>query len=507
MNDQFNSNRQNCANEKLLNPFVHHLELDSTYEKIKTALLTILLLPIRVSVICCFVVTGWLLACVGLYGLTEKDLQEKPLTGWRSGLKKYSARLIQLNYLIAGIRLRVIGKLPPRDIAPILALAPHSSFVDSLAAVYMGGPSIVAKGETSQIPVFGKLINFTQPIYVYREDPNSRHNTIKEIIKRATSKLDWPQILIFPEGTCTNRSCLITFKPGAFYPGVPVQPVCIRYPNEMDTVTWTWDGPGPLKLIWLTLTRPYSFCEIEFLPVYKPNEAEKKDPKLFANNVRAVMARALGVPVSDYTYDDCKLMLRAKEMNIPQAPHVVEVQKLRHSLGLANTNIEETLITSRNTHGIDITKVSYPEFVSLLNIPAQEISSQHLFEIYDQDKSGTIDLREYLLGILTVAPNRTTADAVRIAFKIYDHEGFGRLTAPEFCKTLCHTLAFTSDYAMEIFNRVDKNKLGYVTFDGFLLYAHETVELSNVLYKTKEEKFIRRHDQFCSAEDFSRKRD
>jgi len=52
------------------------------------------------------------------------------------------------------------------------------------------------------------------------------------------------QVMIFPEGTCTNRSCLITFKSGAFYPGVPVQPVCIRYPNKLDTVTWTWEGPG-----------------------------------------------------------------------------------------------------------------------------------------------------------------------------------------------------------------------------------------------------------------------
>jgi hypothetical protein len=46
-----------------------------------------------------------------------------------------------------------------------------------------------------------------------------------------------------------------------------------------------------LKLLWLTLTQPYSYCEIEFLPVYTPNEEEKRDPKLFANNVRAVMAK------------------------------------------------------------------------------------------------------------------------------------------------------------------------------------------------------------------------
>ena len=89
-----------------------------------------------------------------------------------------------------------------------------------------------------------ELINYTQPVYVWREDPNSRQNTIKEIIRRVTSPDEWQQILIFPEGTCTNRTGLITFKPGAFYPGVPVQPVCIRYPNRLDTLSWTWQGPG-----------------------------------------------------------------------------------------------------------------------------------------------------------------------------------------------------------------------------------------------------------------------
>jgi lysophosphatidylcholine acyltransferase / lyso-PAF acetyltransferase len=42
-----------------------------------------------------------------------------------------------------------------------------------------------------------ELINYTQPVYVWRDDPKSRQKTIKEIISRATSKLDWPQVL-FP---------------------------------------------------------------------------------------------------------------------------------------------------------------------------------------------------------------------------------------------------------------------------------------------------------------------
>lgn len=60
-------------------------------------------------------------------------------------------------YAAAGFRLRVIGKRSDRSSAPIAALAPHSSFMDSLAMAYMGGPSVVAKGETASIPFFGSM--------------------------------------------------------------------------------------------------------------------------------------------------------------------------------------------------------------------------------------------------------------------------------------------------------------------------------------------------------------
>ena len=46
--------------------------------------------------------------------------------------------------------------------------------------------------------------------------------------------------------------------------------------------------------------------ELEYLPVYKPSQAEIDDPKLFARNVRDVMARALGVPTSDLTFEEIK---------------------------------------------------------------------------------------------------------------------------------------------------------------------------------------------------------
>ena len=61
---------------------------------------------------------------------------------------------------------------------------------------------------------FTACIRALQPVYVSRTNVNSRKKTIEEIKRRASSGGKWRHLVIFPEGTCTNRQCLITFKPG-----------------------------------------------------------------------------------------------------------------------------------------------------------------------------------------------------------------------------------------------------------------------------------------------------
>ncbi|XP_065160949.1 lysophosphatidylcholine acyltransferase-like isoform X1 [Atheta coriaria] len=470
----------------LLNPFVHHLELETTSEKLKTAFLTIVLLPIRVLIICALLITAWLLACIGLWGLDEEDLQKRPLAGWRRWLRVVAVYPMKLFFYAIGFRIRTRGVQPTRAQAGIYVIAPHSSFFDSFVIAYLGGPSIVGRGDNRDAPIIGKLINYTQPVYVWRDDPDSRQNTIKEIINRAKSEEDWPQILIFPEGTCTNRSCLITFKPGAFYPGVPIQPVCIRYPNKLDTVTWTWEGPSALKLLWLTLTQVHSYCEIEFLPVYNPSEEEKKDPKLFANNVRDVMAKALGVPVLDYTYDDCKLMAKAKEMNLPNPNDLVEVQQLRTRLGLNESRIEEQLI---ETHAAKkgFQAMNYNNFVNYLNVPANNPNTQHLFHLYDKHSAGVIDFREYLLGVVGITHHHNLLDVIKYGFKIYDSSGVGRLNNIEFTKVLYHTLAMSEYECHELYFCIDIVQTGYITFQNFCAYAAKKAEFAHLFSLSTEE--------------------
>lgn len=69
---------------------------------------------------------------------------------------------MRLLFLFGGFHwVTVRGKQASAKNAPILAVAPHSTYFDALPVVLMGGPSVVAKGETGQLPFLGSTI----PLY------------------------------------------------------------------------------------------------------------------------------------------------------------------------------------------------------------------------------------------------------------------------------------------------------------------------------------------------------
>lgn len=73
-----------------------------------------------------------------------------------SGVRRAVYAVVRLMFGAAGFhRVRTVGEQATRQQAPVLVVAPHSSFYDGLAAVVAGGPTIVAKEENSFIPVVG----------------------------------------------------------------------------------------------------------------------------------------------------------------------------------------------------------------------------------------------------------------------------------------------------------------------------------------------------------------
>ncbi|KAM5328148.1 lysophosphatidylcholine acyltransferase 1 isoform 2-T2 [Glossophaga mutica] len=350
--------------------------------------------------------------------------------------------------------------------AAILTLAPHSSYFDAIP-VTMTMSSIVMKAESRDIPIWGTLIKYIRPVFVSRSDQDSRRRTVEEIKRRAQSKGKWPQIMIFPEGTCTNRTCLITFKPGAFIPGVPVQPVVLRYPNQLDTITWTWQGPGALEILWLTLCQLHNRIEIEFLPVYSPSEEEKKDPALYASNVRRVMAEALGVSVTDYTFEDCQLALAEGQLRLPADTCLLEFARLVRGLGLKPEKLEKDLgryaESARMKRG---GKIDVSEFAAYLEVPVSDALAD-MFSLFDESGGGKMDPREYVVALSVVCRPAQTLDTMQLAFKMYGSQEDGSIDEDALSSILKTALGVAELTVTDLFRAIDQEEKGRITFADF----------------------------------------
>ncbi|XP_030065703.1 LOW QUALITY PROTEIN: lysophosphatidylcholine acyltransferase 1 [Microcaecilia unicolor] len=449
-------------------PFVHELRF-TPLQKMKIAFMTFPLFPVRLIFAAFMMLLAWPFAFLASVGRTEKDLE--PLSWWRWILDILLKVIMRAMWFAGGFHwITVKGRRALPAEAPILTLAPHSSYFDAIP-VTMTMASIVMKEESRSIPVWGTLINYIWPVFVSRSDQNSRRKTVEEIKRRAHSSGKWPQVVIFPEGTCTNRSCLITFKPGAFIPGVPVQPVVLRYPNTVDTITWTWQGPGALNILWLTLCQFHNFVEIEFLPIYIPSEEEKKNPTLYATNVRCLMAKALGVPVTDLTFEDCQLALAKGELHLPSNTSFLEFAKLIKSIGLIPEKLGKDLDkyseSAKKRRG---ERITLREFAIYLDVPVSE-TLEHLFALFHESEDNTIDLREYVIALSVVCRPAKTLETIQLAFKMYQSEQDRAIAQEDFTCILKTALGISDLNVSDLFRAIDEKKKRQITYADFYKFA------------------------------------
>uniref|UniRef100_A0AAY4ERK5 Phospholipid/glycerol acyltransferase domain-containing protein n=1 Tax=Denticeps clupeoides TaxID=299321 RepID=A0AAY4ERK5_9TELE len=417
--------------------------------------MTVTLFPVRLFLAAFMMLLAWPFAFIAAVGRSETAVEPQCL--WRRLVDILLRTIMRVMWFAGGFHwMTVKGRQALPSEAPILTLAPHSSYFDAIP-VTMTMSSIVMKAESKDIPLWGTLIKYIRPVFVSRSDQDSRRKTVEEIKRRAHSGGEWPQIMIFPEGTCTNRSCLITFKPGAFIPAVPVQPVVIRYPNEMDTITWTWQGPGAFS--------PLS----QYLPIYSPSEEEKENPALFAHNVRRLMAEALKVPVTDYSFEDCQLAMVEGQLPLPVDTCLLEFAKLVRRLGLKPRNMDKILHDYGNkAAALQGKKQNLEAFAKYVELPTSDML-RDMFALFDEN--GIMDVREFVIALSVVCQPAKTLETIKLAFEMFGAQEDGAITENELACILKTALGVGDLKVTGLFRAINTQGKGKITYEQFRVFA------------------------------------
>eukprot|EP00357_Protocruzia_adherens_P003083 CAMPEP_0115040230 /NCGR_PEP_ID=MMETSP0216-20121206/44661_1 /TAXON_ID=223996 /ORGANISM="Protocruzia adherens, Strain Boccale" /LENGTH=309 /DNA_ID=CAMNT_0002421343 /DNA_START=89 /DNA_END=1014 /DNA_ORIENTATION=+ len=167
-------------------------------------------------------------------------------------------------------------------------------------------PSYLARDTIKNIPLIAPIANALQSLYVVRDDSGDRRSALQQVIDRQQviyEKREFPQLCVFPEATTTNGTEHLVYEKGAFAAGLPVQPVVLKYP-EAPMFHPQYTVISVLPHLFLMACGYHFELHAHFLPVYEPSPAEKKDWKLFAENVRTVITQAAEVPKSKLSYRD-----------------------------------------------------------------------------------------------------------------------------------------------------------------------------------------------------------
>ena len=392
-----------------INPFEHSVQL-TRRQKLQVAIMTVTIAPIRVIMFIITLLITWLFARVCTAGISFPLVE--PAGKTRSFLFNLGAKLFRTLLFCFGFhRIKVEGKRAKCKEAPILVVGPHSSMMDMFVfSVSSPLPSGLSAEANKYLPLLGVIGNMTQPIYVKRSDGESRKKAINELETRTSRSGYWPQTVLFPEAGCANRKAFITFKTGAFIPGVPVQPVLIDYMNDLDCFSWTLGSPHPLKMLWFCLCQFSIKAKINYLPVYYPNEKEKLDPKLYADNVRKIMSQQANLPLTDYSYEDCRLAIKAEKLNLPWRTGVIQYTNISKALGLNFDDIVKKLVefSKINPYRKD-GKVSLKDLADYYKVHL----TSTVKELFRSEKFGNfINFRQYLFVVssLTIQENVLKAE-------------------------------------------------------------------------------------------------
>lgn len=200
-------------------------------------------------------------------------------------------RFLALAARSVGARIRVEGIRADRD---IFILANHVSWIDILALGGATGAAFVSHDGVAKWPVIGWLAAQNNTLFVARERRGALAGQMDAL--RAAIGGHQP-VALFPEGTTSDGTGLLPFKPSLLAVLLPpprsvlIQPVHIDYGLEVASIAWVGDEPpgaNAKRLLGRKDTLPVT---IRFLEPFDP--ADCTDRKQIAALARDRIAASI----------------------------------------------------------------------------------------------------------------------------------------------------------------------------------------------------------------------
>ncbi|XVF63910.1 hypothetical protein PTKIN_Ptkin09bG0124400 [Pterospermum kingtungense] len=290
-------------------------------EKLLLGIAFVMLLPLRILLGMTLLVVYYLICRIcTLFSAPNREEEEQEdyahLGGWRRAVIVRSGRFLSRSLLFVvgfywirethkdSANAQENSKTEGRNESeeqerPGAIVSNHVSYLDILYHMSSSFPSFVAKSdELYWVVSYSKCLGC---VYVQRESKSSDSKGVAGVVTdrvcEARENKSAPMMMLFPEGTTTNGDFLLPFKTGAFLAGAPVVPVTLRYPYQRFSPAW--ESISGVRHVVFLLCQLVNHMEVTRLPVYYPSQQEKDDPKLFANNVRKLMASECNLIMSD----------------------------------------------------------------------------------------------------------------------------------------------------------------------------------------------------------------
>lgn len=193
-------------------------------------------------------------------------------------------------------------KIPVKDAYVIVAN--HLGYIDILVLLCRYRCSFVSKGELEHAPFVGSIARALQCMFVRKGQSLTTQliNRIRATYDCHRKRQNCPgcaacmsKLVIFPEGTTANGKAMIPFRTGVFNAGLPVVPVCIRFPWRRFNLSW--ETIRFREHMFRTMTQFVNYVHCTELPAFVPTPEEVSNARLYALNVQNAMNEVLNQPI------------------------------------------------------------------------------------------------------------------------------------------------------------------------------------------------------------------